>query len=137
MKQVIIIFTRHELSKTQIEKAWEIAAEKRCISLADEKDCKVVHLKGLASINIETDELLEDVSSIIKQKIMENISVDNFNRSTVLGVFGVFPAMLLERLAETEIFHYTNFFSAWNTARTPEGGNSTFEFKRWCRLPIK
>jgi len=137
MKQVIIVFTRHELSQTQINEAWKIAAEKRCTSLADEKDCQVIYLKDLASINIETDEQLEDVANKIKNEVWKNINTEPFKRSVVLGLFGVFPAMLLERLAEEEIFHYTDLFSAWNVARTPEGGKPTFEFKRWCRLPIK
>jgi hypothetical protein len=103
----------------------------------DEKDCQVISLKYLASINIETEEQLEEVSNGVYSTFSLNLNTDPNNRMSVLGIFGVFPAMLLEKLEETEMFHYTNFFSAWNQARTAEGGKPTFEFKRWCKLPVR
>jgi hypothetical protein len=137
MKQTIIVFTRHDLTQDQIEAAWKIASEKKGVNLADPKDCQVISLKYLASINIETQEQLEEVSEGIYLTFRLNSNTDPMNRKSVLGVFGVFPAMLLEKLEKTEMFHYTNFFSAWNRARTLEGGKPTFEFKRWCKLPVR
>jgi hypothetical protein len=137
MKQTIIVFTRHDLTQDQIEAAWKIASEKKGVNLADPKDCQVISLKYLASINIETEEQLEEVGNGVYSTFSLNFNTDPKNRMSVLGIFGVFPAMLLEKLEETEMFHYTNFFSAWNRARTLEGGKPTFEFKRWCKLPVR
>jgi hypothetical protein len=138
MKQTIIVFTRHDLTQDQIDAAWKIAAEKKGVNLADDRDCQVISLKYLASINIETEEQLEEVSNGVYSTFSLNLNTDPKNRMSVLGIFGVFPAMLLEKLEETEMLHYTNFFSAWNTARTPEGATKpTFEFKRWCKLPVR
>jgi hypothetical protein len=138
MKQTIIVFTRHDLTQDQIDAAWKIAAEKKGVNLADPKDCQVISLKYFASINVETQEQLEEVSEGIYLTFRLNLNTDPMNRKSVLGVFGVFPAMLLEKLEETEMFHYTNFFSPLGiTARTPEGGKPTFEFKRWCKLPVR
>ena len=137
MKQTIIVFTRHDLTQEQIDAAWKIAAEKKGANLADPKDCQVIYLKELASVNIETEEQLEEVAYRIYGTFISGLNTDPKNRMSVLGIFGVFPAMLLEKLEETEMFHYTNFFSAWNQARTQEGGKPTFEFKRWCKLPLR
>ena len=134
MKQVIITFTRHEITQAQLEAAVIQGAEHKGLEPADLQDVIIVDLTEQAKRNILTDEEADDMSYKLSATIL-NRSVPN--EETVLGVFGVFPAPLLEALQHRMGTEYTNFFSAWNVQRTPEGGKPTFEFKRWCKLPLK
>ena len=139
MKQTIIVFTRHQLTKEQIDAAFQVAVEdKGFLSLADEKDCQTIYLKDSASVNIVTTRQAKEIAEAINTCYGEHYNPDPTDRKSILGIFGVFPAVLLRELEKTGLFFKTSFYSAWNTSRTPEGATSpTFEFKEWVKLPLR
>ena len=135
MKQVIIVFTRHEIDAFQLDQAIIKGAADKGLEPAEMEHVTIENLLGLGSYNIQSESELRNVGNRLSEYILKH-SVPN--ESTVVGVFGVFPSMLLEYLGDyTSAFDYANFYSAWNTSRTPEGGKPTFEFKRWCKLPLR
>lgn len=139
MKQVIITFTRHEISRTQLEAAVAQGARDMGLEPVGFKDVTIINLQDEAKRDLLTDQSVRETGNLIRSWTLKNINPPFGDRkdSVVLGVFGVFPPMLLEYLSENHCCKFVNFYSAWNIQRTPEGGKPTFEFKRWCKLPLK
>ena len=137
MKQVIITFTRHEISQDQLEAAVVQGARNMGLEPVPFEQVTVVNLQEEAKRDLLTDQAVKETGNYIRSWVLKNINVGNDKDSVVLGVFGVFPPMLLEYLSENHCCKFASFYSAWNIQRTPEGGKPTFEFKRWCKIPLK
>jgi hypothetical protein len=120
---VAVWFSRHEPTPAQRDEIWELG-----YNLSDRT---IKYGMWLGARNLTDD---ADVDLLVSELTIEFGPV---NKETTVGVFGVFPAPVMEALrnliakSEGDI----RLYSAWNRARpSVDGGKPTFEHIRFCRV---